>query len=151
MDTPTFIAKWSKAKLSERAASQEHFIDLCRLLGVQTPAEVDPVGDTFTFEKGVKVAGPASPGSKGAHGWADVWYKGRFAWEYKRRDKYKNLDEAYAAVDPEGDWDTTWAEVFEETGAGQPLPEGHDLIERREEVEQLILGNLLRLNLSKSS
>tara|TARA_R110002096_G_scaffold173781_7_gene348757 strand:- start:138742 stop:141795 length:3054 start_codon:yes stop_codon:yes gene_type:complete len=95
MDTPTFIAKWSKAKLSERAASQEHFIDLCRLLGVQTPAEVDPVGDTFTFEKGVKVAGPASLGSKGAHGWADVWYKGRFAWEYKRRDKYKNLEEAY--------------------------------------------------------
>jgi len=95
MDTPTFIAKWSKAKLSERAASQEHFIDLCRLLGVQTPAEVDPVGDTFTFEKGVKVAGPASSGSKGAHGWADVWYKGRFAWEYKRKDKYRNLEEAY--------------------------------------------------------
>jgi len=95
MDTPTFIAKWSKAKLSERAASQEHFIDLCRLLGVKTPAELDPTGDTFTFEKGVKVAGPASLGSKGAHGWADVWYKGRFAWEYKRKDKYKNLAEAY--------------------------------------------------------
>tara|TARA_R110002072_G_scaffold286175_2_gene451196 strand:+ start:2864 stop:5938 length:3075 start_codon:yes stop_codon:yes gene_type:complete len=95
MDTPTFIAKWSKAKLSERAASQEHFIDLCRLLGVQTPAELDPVGDTFTFEKGVKVAGPASSGSRGAHGWADVWYKGRFAWEYKRKDKYRNLEEAY--------------------------------------------------------
>ncbi|MBL4808974.1 MAG: class I SAM-dependent DNA methyltransferase, partial [Phycisphaerales bacterium] len=63
---------------------------------------------------------------------------------------HKALDEAvlaaYAAVDPEGDWDTAWSEVFEETGAGQPLPEGHDLIERREEVEQLILGNLLRLN-----
>ncbi len=95
MDTPTFIAKWSKAQLSERAASQEHFIDLCRLLGVKTPAELDPTGDTFTFEKGAKVSGPASIGSKGAHGWADVWYKGRFAWEYKRKDKYKNLAEAY--------------------------------------------------------
>lgn len=63
---------------------------------------------------------------------------------------HKALDEAviasYAAVDTEGDWDTAWAEVFEETGAGQPLHEGHPLIERREEVEQLILGNLLRLN-----
>jgi len=63
---------------------------------------------------------------------------------------HRALDEAviaaYAAVDPEGDWDTAWAEVFEETGAGQPLPEGHALIERRQEVEQLILGNLLRMN-----
>jgi len=67
---------------------------------------------------------------------------------------HKALDEAviaaYAAVDPEGDWDTAWAEVFEETGAGQPLPEGHGLIERREEVEQLILGNLLRMNLDRA-
>ena len=63
---------------------------------------------------------------------------------------HKALDEAvlaaYGAIDPDGDWDTAWAEVFEETGAGQSLPEGHDLIERREEVEQLILGNLLRMN-----
>ena len=63
---------------------------------------------------------------------------------------HKALDEAvlaaYAAVDPDGNWDTSWAAVFEETGAGQPLPDGHELIERREEVEQLILGNLLRMN-----
>jgi hypothetical protein len=39
-----------------------------------------------------------------------------------------------------------WAAVFEDTGAGQPLPEGHKLTERRAEVEQLILGVLLRLN-----
>lgn len=90
-----FIRKWSKAQLSERAASQEHFIDLCRLLGVKTPAELDPVGDTFTFEKGAKVSGPASAGSKGDRGWADVWYKGRFAWEYKRKDKHRTLEAAY--------------------------------------------------------
>tara|TARA_R110002072_G_scaffold42064_12_gene118124 strand:- start:71759 stop:74809 length:3051 start_codon:yes stop_codon:yes gene_type:complete len=95
MDTPTFIAKWSKANLSEQQASQEHFIDLCRLLGVKTPAELDPVGDTFTFEKGAEVSGPASIGSKGAYGRADVWYKGRFAWEYKRKGKYKDLAAAY--------------------------------------------------------
>jgi type II restriction/modification system DNA methylase subunit YeeA len=95
MDAPTFINKWSKANLSEQAASQEHFLDLCRLLGVKTPAELDPVGDTFTFEKGAKVSAPASLGSKGDRGRADVWYKGRFAWEYKRQNKHKTLEAAY--------------------------------------------------------
>lgn len=64
MDVPAFISKWSKAQLSEQAASQEHFLDLCRLLGVKTPAELDPVGDTFTFEKGAKVTGPVSTGDR---------------------------------------------------------------------------------------
>ncbi|MCB1212629.1 MAG: hypothetical protein KDK97_25110, partial [Verrucomicrobiales bacterium] len=63
---------------------------------------------------------------------------------------HRALDEAvlaaYAHTDKAGDWDTSWAEVFEETGAGQPLPDGHDLAERRAEVEQLILAALLRLN-----
>lgn len=95
MDVQSFIKKWSKSQLSERAASQEHFIDLCRLLGVKTPAEIDPTGDVFTFEKGARVSGPASAGSKGDRGWADVWYKARFAWEYKRKDKHKTLSAAY--------------------------------------------------------
>ena len=95
MDAPTFITKWSKANLSEQAASQEHFLDLCRLLAVKTPAELDPVGDTFTFEKGAAVSAPASLGSKGDRGRADVWYKGRFAWEYKRQGKHKTLEAAY--------------------------------------------------------
>lgn len=95
MQAAAFIQKWSKAQLSEQAASHEHFLDLCRLLGVKTPAELDPIGDTFTFEKGAKVSGPASAGSKGDRGRADVWYKGRFAWEYKRKDKHKTLEAAY--------------------------------------------------------
>lgn len=95
MQVAEFIKKWSKSQLSERAASQEHFLDLCRLLGVKTPAEIDPTGDTFTFEKGARVSAPASIGSKGDRGWADVWYKGRFAWEYKRKDKHKTLAAAY--------------------------------------------------------
>lgn len=95
MQVADFISKWSKAQLSEQAASQEHFLDLCRLLGVKTPAELDPVGDTFTFEKGAKVSGPASLGSKGDRGRADVWYKARFAWEYKRQGKHKDLVAAY--------------------------------------------------------
>ena len=33
-----FIAKWQASELKERSAAQEHFIDLCRLLGEPTPA-----------------------------------------------------------------------------------------------------------------
>jgi hypothetical protein len=32
------IAKWKRADLAERAACQEHFIELCRRLGRSTPA-----------------------------------------------------------------------------------------------------------------
>ncbi len=46
-----FIAKWSPIELSERAASQEHFIDLCRLLGQPTPAEHDATGAEITKRK----------------------------------------------------------------------------------------------------
>ncbi len=81
-----FVEKWRKSKLKERSASQEHFIDLCRMLGHQTPAKADPEGTTFTFEKGASK-------SSGGQGWADVWKKGFFAWEYK--GKHKNLDTAY--------------------------------------------------------
>lgn len=93
-----FIQKWSKAQLSERAASQEHFIDLCHLLGQPTPAEADSTGEDYCFEKHVKVVGAASKGSKGDAGFVDVWKRGYFAWEYKRKDKHKSLDEAYRQV-----------------------------------------------------
>jgi len=46
-----FVAKWKPVELSERAASQEHFIDLCRLLSQPTPAERDATGAKYTFEK----------------------------------------------------------------------------------------------------
>ena len=75
-----------QSTLKERSAYQEHFIDVCRLIGHPTPGELDPVGGFFTFEAG---AGKQS----GGEGWADVWYKGRFAWEYK--GKHANLDKAY--------------------------------------------------------
>lgn len=68
---------------------------------------------------------------------------------------HKALDEAvlaaYAAVDPEGGWDASWAGVFVETGAGQGLAEDDPMRARREEVEQLILGDLLRVNLGRGS
>lgn len=88
MNAQEFVAKWARVKLCERAASQEHFIDLCRLLGHETPAAADPEGSHFCFEKGVRERG-------GGGGFADVWKKGFFAWEYKTKDKYKSLDEAY--------------------------------------------------------
>ena len=67
---------------------------------------------------------------------------------------HRALDEAvlaaYAAVDPEGGWDAGWAAVFEETGAGVGLGADHPLHGHREEVEQLILGALLAMNLGRS-
>jgi len=86
MNPVEFAAKWSGSTRTERAAAQEHFIDLCRMLGQPTPNEADPSGAEYAFEKGAeKVAG--------GDGFADVWRKGRFAWEYK--GKRKNLDAAY--------------------------------------------------------
>lgn len=95
MTPAQFVAKWRPVQLAERAASQEHFIDLCRLLGQPTPAEHDATGAEYTFERGVAVTGPASAGSGGQYGFADVWWRGKFGWEYKRRDKHRTLDDAY--------------------------------------------------------
>jgi hypothetical protein len=86
MNIHEFIAKWSKVSLTERSASQQHFIDLCAVLDHPTPAEVDPTGEWFTFEKGAVKHG-------GADGWADVWKRDYFGWEYKGR--HKNLEAAY--------------------------------------------------------
>ena len=52
MTPQDFIAKWRAVELKERTASQSHFIDLCRLLGVKDPIADDPKGEWFTFEKG---------------------------------------------------------------------------------------------------
>ena len=67
-------------------ASMEHFIDLCRMLGEPTPAEADPTGETYCFERGARK-------DTGGDGWADVWKRGCFAWEYKGRRA--NLDAAF--------------------------------------------------------
>jgi hypothetical protein len=95
MNPAQFVTKWQRVNLPERAASQEHFIDLCRLLGQPTPAEHDATGAEYAFEKGVEVSGSASKGGKGDRGFADVWWKKKFGWEYKRKGKYTSLDEAY--------------------------------------------------------
>ncbi len=84
-----FVAKWRPSTLKERSGSQEHFIDLCRMLGHETPAQADSEGKWFTFERGADK-------STGGQGWADVWKKDFFAWEYK--GKHKDLDAAYAQL-----------------------------------------------------
>ena len=81
-----FIAKWRASELKERSAAQEHFIDLCRLLGEPTPAEADPTGEHYCFERGARK-------DTGGDGWADVWKRHCFAWEYKGHQA--NLDAAF--------------------------------------------------------
>ena len=54
MTPQEFVAKWKKADLSERSACQQHFLDLCDVLRQPKPADVDPTGEFYTFEKGVE-------------------------------------------------------------------------------------------------
>lgn len=84
-----FLKKWRNVELKERTASQSHFNDLCALLGVIDPIAADPLGEWFTFEKGATK-------TSGGEGWADVWRRGCFAWEYK--GPRKNLDNAFAQL-----------------------------------------------------
>ena len=86
MNAQEFIAKWRASELKESSAAQEHFIDLCRLLGEPTPAEDDPSGQRYSFERGARK-------DTGGRGWADVWKRHCFAWEYK--GKHKDLDAAF--------------------------------------------------------
>lgn len=86
MTPKDFIAKWRNVELKERTASHSHFNDLCNLLEIEDPVTADPKGDWFTFEKGASK-------TSGGEGWADVWRKDCFAWEYK--GKRANLDKAF--------------------------------------------------------
>ena len=40
MTPAQFIAKWKPVTLSERSACQQHFLDLCEVLGQPKPAAV---------------------------------------------------------------------------------------------------------------
>lgn len=86
MNAVQFVDKWCQAGLTERSGSHEHFIDLCRVVGHPTPGEADTTGTEFTFERRVAKA-------NGRRGWADVWKRDFFAWEYKSPDK--NLEAAH--------------------------------------------------------
>ena len=81
-----FIAKWRASTLTERSASHQHFLDLCELLDEPKPAADDPFGATYCFERGTRK-------DSGGAGWADVWKRHHFAWEYK--GKRSDLDAAF--------------------------------------------------------
>lgn len=89
MTPQEFLNKWRHVELKERSASQSHFNDLCALIGVLDPIAADPKGEWFAFEKGATK-------TTGGEGWADVWRKGCFAWEYK--GPRKDLDKAFAQL-----------------------------------------------------
>src|SRR5712692_4169850 len=85
MNAAEFAAKWIGNTKTERSAAQEHFIDICTMLGVPTP-NTDPLGETYAFEKGAAK-------TSGGKGWADVWLRDHFGWEYKGH--HKDLERAY--------------------------------------------------------
>jgi hypothetical protein len=89
LSLPEFIERWKASSLSERSASHGHFIDLCEVLDHPRPAAIDVTGESFTFEKHVSK-------TRGGKGFADVWKRGYFAWEYK--GKHKDLREAYVQL-----------------------------------------------------
>jgi hypothetical protein len=105
MTPAEFKRKWARYSGKETAAYQEHFNDLCALLDQPTPATADPTGsESFCFQKRVvkdaelfaieesdRIA--ERPEAERERGFADVWKKSCFAWEYK--GKKKNLDAAY--------------------------------------------------------
>jgi len=87
------ISKWKLSELGERQAAQPHFLDLCALLGEPTPT--DP--QDYCFER-------AAQQTSGRGGFADVFKRGHFAWEYVRKggnlnDKLAQLQQYALALD----------------------------------------------------
>src|SRR5512141_490850 len=81
-----FVSKWKRVTAREKQTYQEHFIDLCHLVGHPTPNDYDPTGTRFAFEMGAAK-------TSGGQGWADVAKLGFFGWEYKAKDA--DLQKAY--------------------------------------------------------
>ena len=83
------ITNWRASALKERSASQDYFIDLCHLLGEPTPAEADPSGETYCFERGTRK-------DAGGDGWADVWKRHHSACDPDVQQRQRaNLDAAF--------------------------------------------------------
>ena len=89
MTPDEFVKKWKAVELKERSAAQSHFNDLCRMLEEPGPTDADPTGEWYCFERGATK-------STGGEGWADVWKRGYFGWEYK--GKRKDLNAAFAQL-----------------------------------------------------
>jgi len=92
---------------AQSAAYQEHFIDLCRLLGQPTPVEADPSGnDFFCFQncvvKGAEFLNLEHPdcGDPTERGFADVWRKDCRGWEYKSHRRSQREQRASLSLRP---------------------------------------------------
>jgi hypothetical protein len=84
-----FVEKWRNTTLGERQSYQLHFVDVCHMLGIQPPdaSGLDARGQAFAFEYGVKK-------EAGGQGFADAFYEGHFAVEYKGAAKHADLEAA---------------------------------------------------------
>jgi hypothetical protein len=110
MTPQAFVEKWQRANLSERSAYQQHFLELRDLLGQPKPAEADPDGTEYAFERGFTK-------TTGGKGCADVWKRGHFGWEYK--GKHKDLVEAYKQLlRYREDLEKSWRRVGHNSGFG---------------------------------
>ena len=78
-----FIATWKNNPLNERAGAQGHFDDLCDILGVGKPRDLD----NYCFERGAK---KANGGSR-----ADVWKRNHFGWEKSPAKRMRKSSEGY--------------------------------------------------------
>ncbi|MFN8721474.1 MAG: class I SAM-dependent DNA methyltransferase [Rhodospirillales bacterium] len=89
MSPEEFISRWRGRELKERQFYQSHFNELCRVLDVPDPISFARDAD-YCFEKAV-------PHTDGAAGFADVWKRDSFVWEYK--GETKNLTSALVQAD----------------------------------------------------
>lgn len=83
MRAEDFIKTWKHSDLNEAQGAKQHFLELCEVLEVPKPRTTR--ADGYGFEVNVDKFG-------GGAGYADVWKKGCFAWEYKSPGK--NLGDA---------------------------------------------------------
>ncbi len=77
LGTRAFIAKRHSNAPTEEAGAQAPFEDLCARLSMEPPR----IEDEYQYERGLIKK------SSARQGWADVWKRGCFAWEYKAPDK----------------------------------------------------------------
>jgi very-short-patch-repair endonuclease len=84
-----FVENWRGTTLRERQTYQIHFMDVCRMVGHEAPnpSGVDVRGNALAFDYGVKK-------DTGSQGFADVFYEGHFAVEYKGAGKHIDLQAA---------------------------------------------------------
>ena len=87
MTPQQFIAKWRRANALRAERLPAAFSRPLRTARpARSPPRPTPRARIYTFERGVRK-------TAGGHGWADVWMRGHFGWEYK--GLHKDLAAAY--------------------------------------------------------